>query len=132
MKIYVATCSCGQLSARCEGQPIRVTVCHGHACQRRTGSAFSANARYDTSMVTIAGVAQVYTRIGDEKNRINHSFCPICGTTVHYSIDSIEGMIAIPVGGFADQDFPPPTVSVYGERQMPWVEITADPLTRDD
>lgn len=132
MTHHVATCSCGQLSARCEGPPIRVTVCHCHACQRRTGSAFSANARYERARVTIVGAAQTYTRIGDEGSRIIQSFCPVCGATVHYGNDAMPEMIAIPVGGFAEQTFPAPTVSVYCMRQVPWVEITAEPLIRDD
>jgi hypothetical protein len=34
-----AECCCGQLAAVCEGEPIRVTVCHCLNCKRRTGSA---------------------------------------------------------------------------------------------
>ena len=78
------------------------------------------------------GAAQTFTRIGEEGSRIIQSSCPVCGATVHYGIEAIPDMIAIPIGGFADQTFPAPTVSVYCLRQMPWVEITADPLTRDD
>jgi hypothetical protein len=34
--------SCGQLTARVTGVPVRVSVCHCLACQRRTGSVFGA------------------------------------------------------------------------------------------
>lgn len=34
-----AVCSCGQLRLIAEGEPVRVSVCHCLACQRRTGSA---------------------------------------------------------------------------------------------
>jgi len=40
-----AACSCGKLSAAAEGDPIRISICHCHACQRRTGSVFGAQAR---------------------------------------------------------------------------------------
>ncbi|HEX9905358.1 MAG TPA: aldehyde-activating protein, partial [Propylenella sp.] len=31
-----ASCSCGQLSVTCEGEPVRISMCHCLACQRRT------------------------------------------------------------------------------------------------
>ncbi|MFN2470768.1 MAG: aldehyde-activating protein, partial [Gaiellaceae bacterium] len=33
-----AACSCGQLRLTVEGEPVRVSICHCLACQRRTGS----------------------------------------------------------------------------------------------
>src|SRR4051794_32382688 len=36
-----------------------------------------------------------------------------CGTTVHYRMDTQPGLIAIPVGAFADLDFPQPFQSFY-------------------
>ncbi|MGA6972374.1 MAG: GFA family protein [Candidatus Binatus sp.] len=124
-----AECSCGQLSAICSGEPIRVTVCHCLACKRRTGSAFSFNARFADRDVAIEGRAAEFTRIGDDGGRVIYSFCPDCGTTVHYRIDTDPGLVAIPVGTFADLSFPPPAVSVYHEsRRYKWLEIRTEPL----
>ena len=125
-----AECSCGQLSATCSGEPLRVSVCHCLACKRRTGSAFSFNARFAEADVTIEGRAAAFTQTGDEGSRSTFSFCPECGTTVHYRNDRLPGMIAVPVGAFADPSFPPPTVSVYHDetRRHPWVEIRTKPL----
>ncbi|MCZ6616567.1 MAG: aldehyde-activating protein, partial [Gammaproteobacteria bacterium] len=41
-----AACSCGNLRLTARGDPIRVSVCHCHACQRRTGSVFGVQARF--------------------------------------------------------------------------------------
>lgn len=124
-----AECSCGQLSASCTGVPKRISVCHCLACKRRTGSAFSYNVRFAEGDVAIQGRATEFTRIGDEGSRVTYSFCPDCGTTVHYRLDTQPGLVAIPVGAFADPAFPPPFVSVYHEsRRCPWVEIRAEPL----
>ena len=41
-----ASCSCGQLHLTCEGEPVRISVCHCLACQQRTGSAFGVQARH--------------------------------------------------------------------------------------
>jgi hypothetical protein len=99
------------------------------ACKRRTGTAFSFNARFPAADVSVEGRSAEYTRIGDEGSRITYSFCPDCGTTVHYRMDTQPGLVAVPVGAFADLSFPPPFVSVYHEtRRYPWVEIRAEPL----
>jgi hypothetical protein len=129
MTDHRAQCTCGQLSATCRGEPFRVSVCHCLACKRRTGSAFSWNARWRAGDVTIEGVAREYVRIGDDGSQVIYSFCPECGVTVHYRLDTMPGAIAIRAGGFANKDFQAPRVSVYHEsRGMPWVEIRADPL----
>ena len=124
-----AECSCGQLSAICSGEPVRVSVCHCLACKRRTGSAFSFNARFAAADVTVQGNARTFTRIGDEGGRVTYSFCPDCGSTVHYRIDTQPGLVAIPAGAFGDPSFPPPQFSVYHEaRRCDWVGIHTDPL----
>jgi hypothetical protein len=99
------------------------------ACKRRSGSAFSYNVRFAEDDVSIQGRAVEFTRIGDEGGRVSYSFCPDCGTTVHYRIDTQPGLAAIPVGAFADPSFPPPFLSFYHEsRRCEWVEVRAEPL----
>ncbi|TIT30564.1 MAG: aldehyde-activating protein, partial [Mesorhizobium sp.] len=50
-----AECSCGQLSAVCSGEIVRISVCHCLDCKRRTGSAFSCNVRFKEGDVSIQG-----------------------------------------------------------------------------
>jgi hypothetical protein len=124
-----AECSCGQLSATCSGEPLRISVCHCLACERRTGSAFSFNARYAEDDVLIRGRAVEFTRVGDEGGRATYSFCPDCGTTVYYQVDTQLALVAVPAGGFADPSFPPPYLSFFHEsRRCRWVEIRSESL----
>ncbi len=116
-----ASCSCGQLTAQVEGDPVRVSVCHCLACQRRTGSVFGAQARFPRENVRITGEGREYVRIGDSGGRCAFTFCPTCGATVYYVIAGREEHIAIPVGAFADPAFPAPAFSVYEERMHGWV-----------
>ncbi len=119
-----ASCSCGCLTATTYGEPLRVSICHCFACQRRTGSAFGVQTRFPRENVVISGRSAQYVRIGDEGNRVVFNFCPECGATVHYAVDGYdEDTVALPVGAFADPDFPPPTISVYGEQMHPWVRL---------
>lgn len=116
-----ASCSCGNLSAEVEGEPVRVSVCHCLACQRRTGSVFGAQARFNRSNVRIKGTGKEFVRVGDEGRRITFTFCTECGATVYYVMAGQEELIAFPVGAFADPEFPEPVFSVYEERMHPWV-----------
>ena len=126
MTTRIACCSCGQLTATTTEDPIRVSICHCLACQRRTGSVFGAQARFRKDDVVIHGQSRQYVRIGDEGSEITFSFCPDCGATVHYEIDGMEENIAIPVGAFAEPGFPEPSFSVYEERMHAWVSLPAN------
>jgi hypothetical protein len=95
-------------------------MCHCLACQKRTGSAFALTARWPADRVTIEGHAQEYVLVGDEGSAATFRFCPTCGATAYFDNDTMPGMIAVPVGAFADPTFPPPQVSVYGVRRHPW------------
>ena len=126
MSVRVASCSCGQLRAEVRGEPTRVSVCHCHACQRRTGSVFGAQARFPREAVAVEGEGTEFVRVGDEGGRYRFTFCPRCGSTVFYVEEGNEGWIAIPVGAFADSRFPAPTISVYEERRHSWVSVPDD------
>jgi hypothetical protein len=121
----IASCSCGQLTASTTSEPVRVSVCHCLACQRRTGSVFGAQARFPAASVTTGGISKEYVRVADSGGRLKFSFCPECGATVHYVIEGNEDLVAIPIGAFADSSFPGPRFSVYERRMHAWVNIPA-------
>ena len=121
-----AACSCGQLHLTAEGDPLRISVCHCLACQRRTGSAFGVQARFPRSRVSVEGRFTRYVRTADSGNTIAFHFCPACGSTVFYELEGIPDAIAVAVGAFADPAFPPPRVSVYESRRHPWVSVPED------
>jgi hypothetical protein len=122
-----AACSCEQLHLTVEGDAVRVSVCHCLACQRRTGSAFGVQARFPADQVRIEGSSHQYVRISDHGEARIFRFCPECGATVFYTTESAPELIAVPVGAFADPEFPPPMVSVWEERRHPWLELPGVP-----
>jgi hypothetical protein len=126
MLTRLASCSCGQLSARVTGDPVRVSICHCLACQRRSGSVFAAQARFPIENVAVTGDSTEYVLTGDSGSSARFHFCPQCGATVYYEAEGLEAYRIIPVGVFADPDFPVPTVSVYEGRKHSWVVPPAD------
>ncbi len=131
MIVRNASCRCGQLSVRCEGEPGRISVCHCLNCQRRSGSAFAFQARFPTDQVTITGTSKQWEHVGDSGNVATFHFCPTCGSTLFYRNSNMLDTIAVAVGGFADPGFPPPRVSVFENRKHPWVAILGDEVEHD-
>jgi hypothetical protein len=121
-----AACSCGQLRLTAEGDPIRVSMCHCLACQRRTGSAFGIQARFPSDRVRVEGRHSEYVRTSDEGGETTFHFCPGCGATVFYAPGNVEDFVAVPIGAFAEPTFPPPRISVWESRRHPWLEMTAE------
>jgi hypothetical protein len=130
MTTRTASCSCGQLHLTCEGEPVRVSICHCLECQKRTGSVFATQARFSSAQVSIEGRASNWSRTGESGGSATFGFCPVCGSTVYWEADGIPGFVSIAVGAFADPNFPPPFVSVYEERAHKWA-FAAHELTME-
>lgn len=133
MIVREASCSCGNIRVRCKGEPVRISVCHCIECQRRTGSVFSAQARFLKENVELVfGNPRIFERVGDDGGRITQRFCGDCGTTVWYTIDNDRERIAVALGAFADPAFPQPRFSVYEERKHAWVAFNErEPMEHD-
>ncbi|PKG74731.1 aldehyde-activating protein [Shewanella sp. Choline-02u-19] len=126
--MHKASCNCRQLSLTVIGEPIRVSVCHCNACQKRTGSAFGVQARYQLSQVTFSGASHHYQRTGDEGAVITFQFCPHCGGNLWFTMDVMPEVVAIPLGNFADDavskaQLASPTMTVYQTRCHDWVKL---------
>lgn len=126
MTARTATCSCGQLRVTCEGEPVRVSMCHCLECQKRTGSTYGVQARWPAAQALVEGRSSRFVRTGDEGNVATFHFCPDCGSTVYYQFDAIPDVVAVAAGNFADPDFPAPKFSVYENRRHRWVEAPSD------
>ena len=132
MGIKTAACQCGQLRATVTGDPVRISICHCLACQRRSGSVFAVQARFDAGRVEVDGRHSSYVRLSDEGEEREFNFCPDCGSTVFYTTADRPDLVAVPVGAFADPAFPPPGGSVWESRRHPWVGLPRGIAHRDD
>ena len=126
--LRTATCRCGQLRVHCTGDPVRISVCHCLECQKRSGSAFAVQARWTDQKIKHMGKYEIWQRLADSGHLATYRFCPVCGSTVSYIIEGWPDVTAVPVGAFADPDFPLPKFSVYENRKLDWVEVNAPGL----
>ena len=123
MSERVGTCSCGELRVICQGEPIRVSICHCFACQKRSGGPFAAQARWAQENVRTEGTPREWVRTGDEGGKATFRFCTTCGSTLWYTLDGMPGIVAVAIGAFSDTTLPTPVYSVYEDRMHPWVRL---------
>lgn len=139
--IRKATCACGQLKVTTNGpDPERRSLCTCHLCQKQSGSVFSVQSRFPKEQVTIEGKSTAWkfppaNGVGPVTGRTcgdgggTFYFCPVCGTTVYYTVDADTDRIGIKVGTFADPTFPPPMIAGFEEYMYPWaLNVSALPM----
>ncbi|THD58647.1 GFA family protein [Phenylobacterium sp.] len=127
MTTRTARCVCGALSVTAEGEPLKVSACHCHACQRRTGSAFSVAVFYDRDRVTMTGPSQTFTRPGDSGQTVAFHFCPTCGTSILWYPQFRPQWVGVAIGCFADDSPGAPTQAVYEQFRHDWVTLAIQP-----
>jgi len=130
-EMRTAQCACGRVRMTLEDEPIAITACHCDFCQRRSGSVYPVSAYFLIDQpFDITGETKVYNGLETEGvgnaigESITYRFCPTCSSTVYFTLDG-RGFRAIPVGNFADPDFPPPTMEVNVGMRHRWLEPSA-------
>jgi hypothetical protein len=118
-----AACSCGQLRVDCDGEPLKVSICHCDACRLRTGSAFGIAVFYPRDAVTAQGEQRDHMRKADSGRNVTFHFCPQCGSSVWWEPDRMPDRVAGALGAFADAEFPMPDQSVNDARRYKWIEF---------
>ena len=98
--------------------------------QKRSGSAFTAQARWPEEQVAIRGTFSELSPSGDSGRGATFRFCGRCGSTMAYVIEAMPGVIAVPIGAFADLTFPSPRFSVYEQRKHSSVAVLRDDVER--
>lgn len=128
---HPASCRCGQLRLTATGEPVRVSVCHCLNCQKRSGSAFAAQVRFPTLVVSIEGESKSFPAAGDSGNVADFHFCATCGATVYFINRTMADTIAVPLGAFDDPRAFRPQFSVYENRKHDWLEIVGEGIEHD-
>jgi len=120
-----ARCLCGAASLQINSLPLRVSACHCNDCRRRTGSLFSAQARFHRSDVELSGSFVSYIHPTDSGGTVSFYRCDKCLTTLYYEIEQLAGFVAIPLGVMSDLSEIAPTVEVFYERCPKWLQLTS-------
>ena len=121
-------CLCGGVRFELDEPPVSANYCHCTRCQRRTGTAVSAQARI------VPGSLRLLS--GDELVRAFHppdgfakAFCCECGSAL-WSIDPEGNISGVRLGAFDDDPGVRPSSRQFVAYAAPWEPIPDDGLER--
>jgi len=137
VRTHKASCRCGNLTVTYEGPiPERRTLCHCNSCQLRTGTAFSIQGRFPRENTTIEGESSTWKFPNEEGPKVTYRscdsggatyhFCPTCGTTVYWEIDTAPEIVGIALGTLTDPSFPAPIISAFEAYGHPWAMTASE------
>lgn len=122
MTEHIASCSCGKLNARCDGDPDSIVQCHCSACKKKSGSAFGLGAYYPRDRVDILGVSQRFVRKAESGADFIQFFCPDCATTLFWTTERHPSGIGLAVGCMPSLKDVTPSRAVFDESRCAWLE----------
>ena len=116
-------CHCGKFSIKVELDPLIVTLCHCVKCRRLTGAVVS-NCFYEMSEVQFEGDTLLYDYIGGSGKTVHTHVCSNCYTIVYRTSDAFTEpeFVAIPVGCFDNPHILPPTIEIFRDYKLKWLQ----------
>ncbi|MDA8585789.1 GFA family protein [Rhodobacteraceae bacterium] len=122
MTTHNATCQCGTLQATFEGDPDFVIACNCKACQKRTGAAFGTGAYFRKTQMTVTGATSHWARTAETGRALENAFCPVCGTTLYWTLEMRPDHIGVAFGCF-DTRLPEPARAIWTDEKHDWVSF---------
>jgi len=126
-------CHCGAIRYETSSPPATGLLCHCRDCQRSTGSAFEALARFpQDEFLFIKGKPKLY----QPSTIMEKGFCPNCGSQLYdryiirLSEDFREDMMWVHIGTLDDPEIAPIEMHTGVESQLSWIHFD-DGLPRE-
>src|SRR3954454_21946021 len=126
MSLAGRACLCGAGRYTTTAEPVLSVVCHCRDCQRFTGSAFGALVAIPKEALTIVGTMKTFTSTGGSGKPVLRHFCPECGSSIAEETASAPGAVVLNVGTLDEPKSIAPTLEVFSEDALPWVQTTGD------
>ena len=122
-------CLCGKVRYEVTAEPLSVGYCHCTRCQRRTGTASSAQARLAPESFRVTQGSEL-VRAYAPPDGFHKCFCSNCGGAL-WSIDPENGQVmSVRLGTFDGDPGLRPTFRAFVAYAAPWEAIPDDGLER--
>jgi hypothetical protein len=122
-------CLCGGVRWELTEPPDRASYCHCKRCQRRSGTAASANTHIRPGTLRLLQGEELVRSYQPEDGAAK-DFCSVCGSAL-WSRDPATGEIAgLRLGGFDDDPGVRPSLHQYVAYAAPWEPLPDDGLPR--
>jgi hypothetical protein len=127
--VLTGSCLCGGVRFEVTEPPLSASYCHCRRCQRRTGTAASAQARVAPGSVRIVAGEEL-VRTYEPPDGFGKSFCSACGGAL-WSRHPGDGEIwSVRLGAFDEDPGVRPSYRQFVAYAAPWEEIPDDGLPR--
>jgi hypothetical protein len=124
-------CLCGGVRFRVDAPLVVATYCHCTRCQRRTGTAASAQARIQPGSLTVTQGAELI-RTYAPPDGFPKLFCGACGSALWSQSPADPEIISVRLGAFDGDPGIRPSLRQYVAYAASWEDIPDDGLPRYD
>jgi hypothetical protein len=122
-------CLCGRVRFEVTEPPVSASYCHCTRCQRRTGTAASAQVRVLPGSVRVVSGAEI-VRVYQPEDGFGKAFCSECGAAL-WSVDPASGEIGgVRLGAFDSDPGLRPQYRQFVAYAAVWEPIPDDGLER--
>lgn len=119
-------CNCGAVKWRINGEPLAVAACHCTNCRAQSGAAYSVNLVAKARTVSIDGPIKGHEDTATASGQsVTREFCAECGSPIRSVIAAMPTIVAIKAGTADDAGRFAPTMHVWTQSKLPWVELPA-------
>ena len=122
-------CLCGGVRFEVSEPPLSANYCHCTRCQRRTGTAASAQARIVPGSLRVTAGEELL-RAFEPPDGFAKVFCAACGSALWSSDPQNPGPLAVRMGAFDDDPGVRPSARQFVAFAAPWEPIPDDGLPR--
>ena len=125
-------CLCGNVRYEIDAPPVSASYCHCTRCQRRSGTAASAQARVAPGSFRIVAGADLVREWAPGDHGWPKCFCSSCGSALWSRSPSEEGIVSVRLGTFDDDPGIRPQWHQFVAYAAPWEALPDDGLPRYD
>ena len=122
-------CGCGTVRFQVSAAPVSAHYCHCTRCQRRSGTAASANARLQPGSFRILSGEQ-RLRAWKPDGGFEKWFCGDCGSALFSRSPTDPTLVSVRLGAFDSDPLIRPSMRQFVAYAAPWEEIPDDGLPR--
>ncbi len=124
-------CACGTVRFEVTAPLVSANYCHCTRCQRRSGTAASANARTEPGSFRILG-GEDSLRAWRPAGGFEKWFCGECGSALFSRDPNDSERMSVRLGAFDEDPQIRPTMRQFVAYAAPWEAIPDDGLTRHE
>jgi hypothetical protein len=123
-------CLCGGVRFELSASPLSAGYCHCTRCQRRTGTASSAQARIDGRTLNLLQGAELLKGWRPSDAGYEKIFCRECGAHLFSRNPADHAQMSVRMGAFDGDPGIRPTSRAFVDYAAPWEPIPDDGLER--